>query len=93
MALNPIVFTEKVVRDHLRFQLTAYPFADECLHGQLRALLSFDETRRSPLFKGPITSLSRVGERISPERKYDLTGPVSGSNIGLTRSYIKTDPC
>ena len=28
MALNPIVFTEKVVRSFLRYQLTAYPFAD-----------------------------------------------------------------
>jgi hypothetical protein len=28
-ALNPIVFTEKVVRSFLRYQLTAYPFADE----------------------------------------------------------------
>ena len=31
MALNPIVFTEKVVRSFLRYQLTAYPFADQGL--------------------------------------------------------------
>ena len=31
MALNPIVYTEKVVRSFLRYQLTAYPFADERL--------------------------------------------------------------
>lgn len=35
MALNPIVFTEKVVRSFLRYQLTAYPFADERLHRQM----------------------------------------------------------
>lgn len=35
MALNPIVFTEKVVRSFLRYQLTSYPFADEGLHGQM----------------------------------------------------------
>ena len=29
MALNSIVFTEKVVRSFLRYQLTAYPLADE----------------------------------------------------------------
>ena len=46
MALNPIVFTEKVVRSFLRYQLTAYPFADERLHAQMRRLLSLDETRR-----------------------------------------------
>jgi hypothetical protein len=28
MALNPIVFTEKVVRSFLRYELNAYPFAD-----------------------------------------------------------------
>lgn len=59
MAINPIVFTEKVVRSFLRYQLTTYPFADERLHGQMRRLLSLDETRNSPLLKGPFISLSR----------------------------------
>lgn len=59
MALNPIVFTEKVVRSFLRYQLTAYPFADERLHAQMRRLLSLDQTRQSPLMKGPYVSLSR----------------------------------
>jgi len=36
MAINPIAFTEKVVRSFLRYQLTAYPFADENLHAQMR---------------------------------------------------------
>ncbi len=59
MALNPIVYTEKVVRSFLRYQLTAYPFADERLHRQMRRLLSLDQTRESPLLKGPYISLSR----------------------------------
>ncbi len=59
MALNPIVFTEKVIRSFLRYQLTAYPFADERLYAQMRRLLSLDETRQSPLLKGPYVSLSR----------------------------------
>ena len=59
MALNPIVFTEKVVRSFLRYQLTAYAFADEGLHAQMRRLLSLDETRHSPLMRGPYLSLSR----------------------------------
>ena len=63
MALNPIVYTEKVVRSFLRYQLTAYPFADERLHGQMRKLLSLDETRESPLLKGPYISLSRSFRR------------------------------
>ena len=47
MALNPIVFTEKVVRSFLRYQLTAHPFADarllltgafvESFYGRLQA--------------------------------------------------------
>ncbi len=59
MALNPIVFTEKVVRSFLRYQLTAYPFADARLLLQMRRLLSLDETRQSPLLKGPYVSLAR----------------------------------
>ena len=59
MALNPIAYTEHVVRSFLRYQLTAYPFADPHLHAQMRELLSLDETRRSPLLKGPYASLSR----------------------------------
>ena len=59
MALNPVVFTEKIVRSFLRYQLTAYPFANERLHAQIRRLLSLDETRQSPLLKGPYVSLSR----------------------------------
>ena len=59
MALNPIAYTENVVRSFLRYQLTAYPFADPRLHAQMRQLLSLDETRQSPLLKGPYVSLSR----------------------------------
>src|SRR5262249_39403764 len=59
MALNPIVYTEKVVRSFLRYQLTAYPFADERLLAQMRTLLSLDQTRNSPLLRGPYISLSR----------------------------------
>lgn len=43
MALNPIVFTEKVVRSFLRYQLTAYPFSDEGL--SVRCGGSFPWTR------------------------------------------------
>ena len=59
MALNPVAYTENVVRSFLRYQLTAYPFADPGLRRQMRDLLSLDRTRRSPLLKGPYVSLSR----------------------------------
>ena len=35
MALNPITFTERVVDDFLRYQLTTYPLADPSLFDQL----------------------------------------------------------
>ncbi len=56
MALNPVVFTEKVLQSFLRYQLRAYPFADPRLHGQMRELLSLDEARESPLLQGPFAS-------------------------------------
>jgi hypothetical protein len=36
MALNPIAYTEKIVRSFLRYQISAYPFSDARLHGQMR---------------------------------------------------------
>lgn len=63
MALNPITYTERVIRNFLRYQLTAYPFADPGLHAQMRQLLSLEQTRRTPLMKGPYISLSRAFAR------------------------------
>jgi len=38
MALNPIGYTERIVRSFLRYQLTTYPFADPRLREQMRTL-------------------------------------------------------
>lgn len=46
MALNPIVYTEKVVRSFLRYQLTAYPFADERRLRHLLKAAGFEEGAR-----------------------------------------------
>jgi hypothetical protein len=59
VALNPITFTERVVDDFLHYQLTTYPLADQDLYSQLRALLRLEQTRDTPLRKGPFVSLSR----------------------------------
>ena len=59
MALNPVTFTESVVDDFLRYQLTTYPLADVDLHAQMRELLSLDESRDTPLREGPFISLSK----------------------------------
>ncbi|MDX9721909.1 MAG: DEAD/DEAH box helicase [Myxococcota bacterium] len=58
--LNPITYTEKVVGDFLRYQLTTYPFADERLLRQMRRLLNLEETRNTPLLQGPFISLSQA---------------------------------
>ncbi|MDH6086668.1 DEAD/DEAH box helicase [Umezakia ovalisporum] len=65
--LNPILYTEKVISDFLRYQLTTYPFADSNLYQQMRTLLNLEETRATPLFQGPYISLNRSfrqGEKI-----------------------------
>lgn len=57
--LNPITYTEKIVRSFLKYQLTAYPFSDPRLHAQMRELLNLDRGRHTPLLRGPYVSLSR----------------------------------
>jgi ATP-dependent helicase YprA (DUF1998 family) len=61
--LNPIVYTERVVSDFLRYQITTYPFSDTNLYEQMRSLLNLEETRATPLLKGPYISLSRTFRR------------------------------
>ncbi len=59
MAINPIVYTETIVRSFLKYQLSAYPFSYPRLNTQMRELLSVDKVRRTPLLRGPYISLSR----------------------------------
>jgi ATP-dependent helicase YprA (DUF1998 family) len=58
--LNPITYTEQVVSDFLRYQLSTYAFADAGLYQQMRELLNLEQTRNTPLMKGPYISLSRT---------------------------------
>lgn len=64
--LNPILFTENVIGDFLKYQLTTYAFADTDLYAQMRRLLNLDETRHTPLLKGPYISLSRAFRKGPP---------------------------
>ncbi len=57
--LNPISYTERVVADFLRYQLTTYRFADEALHAQMRRLLSLEQIRSTALMKGAYIGLSK----------------------------------
>ncbi len=89
MALNPIAYTEKVIRSFLRYQLTAYPFADRRLHEQMRRLLNLDQVRRTPLMKGPFISLSqsfRMGPKVGELADQGLLHPhmrqIVGQRVG-----------
>lgn len=57
--LNPISYSEKIVSDFLKYQITTYPFTDPDLYAQMRKLLNLEETRDTPLMKGPYISLSQ----------------------------------
>ena len=46
--LNPITYTEDVVSDFLRYQLSTYAFADNNLYRQMRGLLNLEHTRNTP---------------------------------------------
>src|SRR3954453_22732694 len=61
--LNPIIYSEKIVSDFLKYQLTTYPFSDTKLHEQMRTLLNLEEARATPLLRGPYVSLSRSFRR------------------------------
>ncbi len=90
MALNPITFTESVVGDFLRYQLTAYPFADERLYTQMRELLSLERTRHTPLLRGPYVSLSRafrVGATLKELIGAALLHPLMESLVPYERLY------
>ncbi len=88
--LNPITFTERVIGDFLRYQLTTYPFADERLHAQMRALLNLEQTRNTPLFKGPFITLSQAfhhGESIAELIKRGILHPHLSSVSSYANVY------
>ncbi|RMG34078.1 MAG: DEAD/DEAH box helicase [Methanobacteriota archaeon] len=58
-SFNPITFSQKVLEQYLRYQLTAFRFADPDLQKQFRTLISFNDLSKSPLIKGPFISLER----------------------------------
>ena len=88
--LNPVVFTERVVRDFLRYQLTTYPFADTDLHAQLRQLLNIAESRYSPLMQGPYVSLSRPfreGPKVTQLVSGGVLHPLLGTIVPFPAVY------
>lgn len=71
MAVNPLVYTEKVVRSFLRYQLTRFPFSDDRLYQQVRRLLRLENTRDQegmPIFTAMTTRVVRQGGARSPGR-------------------------
>lgn len=60
MAINPIVFTKKIIDSFLKYQMTTYPFEDIRLNKQMKNLLSGGVTQKTPLLQGPFVSLSQT---------------------------------
>jgi hypothetical protein len=58
MAINPIAFARAVNEQFLRYQLTAFPLADEALARQAEESIRGGGTRPTPLIKGPYLSLA-----------------------------------
>lgn len=59
MAINPITFANRVNRQFLRYQMTAFPLSDESIANQANQQITGREGD-SPLIKGPYVSLSRA---------------------------------
>ena len=60
MAINPIAFARAVNEQFLRYQLTAFPLADEALARQTEASIRGGGARPTPLIKGPYLSLAKA---------------------------------
>ena len=60
MAINPIAFARTVNEQFLRYQLTAFPIADEALARQAEESIRGIGARPTPLIKGPYLSLEGI---------------------------------
>jgi len=60
MAINPIAFARAVNEQFLRYQLTAFPLADEALARQAEESIRGIGARPTPLIKGPYLSLAKA---------------------------------
>ena len=63
MAINPIAFARAVNEQFLRYQLTAFPIADEALARQAEESIRGVGARPTPLIKGPYLSLAKAFRR------------------------------
>jgi len=67
MAIKPVAFARTVNEQFLRYQLTAFPIADEALARQAEESIRGTGARPTPLIKGPCLSLAKafqMGPRI-----------------------------
>ena len=64
MAINPIAFARTVNEQFLRYQLTAFPIADEALARQAEESIRGAGARPTPLIKGPYLSLANDAGRL-----------------------------
>ncbi len=81
--LNPIAFIERVNREFLDYQFTAFPITDPELAAQAKATLR-QPGGKSPLFQGPYVSLSRAFRQGANLRDLAREGVVHPALPGLT---------
>ena len=82
MAINPIAFARAVNEQFLRYQLTAFPIADEALARQAEESIRGVGARPTPLIKGPYLSLAKGFRCLVP------TGTGSGKTEAFLASFI-----
>ena len=56
---NPITYSNRVIKQFLRYQLTRNDFRDDDLAHQLRKIISYDSINKTELLRGPYVSIER----------------------------------
>ena len=88
MAINPIAFARAVNEQFLRYQLTAFPLADETLARQAEESIRGGGARPTPIIKGPTSLLpkpfgeSRQGKIVLVQHR-DVEDPATGGRCTM----------
>ena len=82
MAINPITFANRVNRQFLRYQMTAFPLSDQSISDQANTQI-LGEHGSSPLIKGPYVSLSRAYKMGPTKQELIDQGMLHGAIAGV----------
>ena len=87
---NPIAYSNQVVKQFLRYQLTKYKFRDQKLSEQLRNLISFDAVKNSKLLAGPYISIDKpfkIGSSLKQLAKDGIIHQGLANAVPFSRLY------